>query len=93
MFLVGTEQRKAWKERGPQNSSDLGPVSEMKFLSTTRQAKIAMNRNMIKKNEEVSDEQGNMLTIKNDDLEDERPREDCDVDDAYLLNTKSMETN
>ena len=53
----------------------------MKLLSITRQAKIAMNRNVMKKSEEVSNEHGNMLTIEDNDIENERPCEDCDMDD------------
>ena len=42
IFLIGTKQRKVWKERGPPKYSELGPISRMKFQSVTKIAKCAM---------------------------------------------------
>ena len=39
-FLVGTEKRKAWKERSPPKPSELGPIKDMKFPSTTKMGKL-----------------------------------------------------
>jgi hypothetical protein len=41
-FLVGTEKRKAWKERRLPKPSELGPISRMKFQSTANTGKIVM---------------------------------------------------
>eukprot|EP00956_Cyclotella_meneghiniana_P040674 scaffold202164_cov66-Cyclotella_meneghiniana.AAC.2 len=45
-FVVGTERRKAWKQRikDPPKPSDLGPISEKLFKSTSKQAKTATMR-------------------------------------------------
>jgi hypothetical protein len=44
MFLVGKEQRKAWKERYPPKPSELGLISCMKFQSTAKMGKIVMQK-------------------------------------------------
>ncbi|KAL9186550.1 hypothetical protein ACHAXT_005788 [Thalassiosira profunda] len=40
-FVVGTERRKAWKQKSkvPPKPSELGPVSDMRFTSTSQRAK------------------------------------------------------
>ena len=45
-IVVGTECRKAWKERTKlqPKPSDLGPISKMKFMSTAKQALLATRR-------------------------------------------------
>ncbi len=58
-FLVGTEKRKAWKGKGPPKPSELGTVSIMSFHSTAKQAKIAMNRDLTKRNVSEEDQQSN----------------------------------
>ena len=43
-FHVGTECRKEWKQRSklPPKPSDLGPIKDMEFLSTSSRAKLTM---------------------------------------------------
>lgn len=57
-FLIGTKQRKAWKEKGTPKPSELGPVSGMIFHSTAMQAKRAMNKSVKKRNESEGDQHG-----------------------------------
>ena len=40
MFLVGTKQRNARKERSPPKPSELGPIKDMKFPSTAKMGKL-----------------------------------------------------
>ena len=46
MFVVGTERRKEWKQRSkrPPKPSELGPISEIQFMSTAKRAKLLMQR-------------------------------------------------
>ena len=55
-FLVGTEQRKTWKAKGPPKPSELGPVAGMNFQSTVKQAKAVMNRDVKKRNVSKEDQ-------------------------------------
>ena len=50
IFLVGTEKRKAWKERSLPKPSELGPISKMKFQSTAKTGKIAMRKGISREN-------------------------------------------
>ena len=54
MFVVGTERRKTWKQRIKlrPKPSELGPISEMKFMSTARRARMTMRRNTKRDNPE-----------------------------------------
>jgi hypothetical protein len=52
-FLVGTEKRKAWKERSPPKPSELGPIKDMKFPSTAKIGKIVMRKEQNNANEKV----------------------------------------
>jgi hypothetical protein len=52
-FLVGTEKRKAGKERSPPKPSELGPIKDMKFTSTAKMGKIVMRKEKNNANEKV----------------------------------------
>ena len=45
-FEVGTEKRKQWKNRvkTPPKPSELGPISRINFMSTSKQAACAVKR-------------------------------------------------
>ena len=46
VFVVGTERRKEWKQRSkrPPKPSELGPISEIQFMSTAKRAKLLMHQ-------------------------------------------------